>query len=56
MVELELRFQNVAHKYIFTLCDRGGKTPLLMNRNFLTELKLAVDPSRKFILTEKIDE
>jgi len=56
MVELELKFQNVEHKYIFTLCDRGDKTPLLMNRNFLTELKLAVDPSRKFILTEKKDE
>jgi len=27
-----------------------------MNRHFMTELNLAVDPSRKFILTEKIDE
>ena len=57
MVELDLKFQQKKHKYIFTLDDRNNKTtPLLMNKNFMTELNLAVDPSRKFILTEKIDE
>ena len=57
MIELDLKFQQTIHKYIFTLDDRGDRTtPLLMNKNFMTELNLAVDPSRKFILTEKIDE
>ena len=56
VVEIEIKFQQKKHKYLFTLDDRGGKTPLLMNRHFMTELNLAIDPSRKFILTEKIDE
>jgi len=56
VVEIEIKFQRAKHKYLFTLDDRGGKTPLLMNRHFMTELNLAVDPSRKFILTERIDE
>jgi len=56
VVEIEIKFQQTKHKYLFTLDDRGGKTPLLMNRHFMTELNLAIDPSRKFILTEKIDE
>lgn len=57
MIELDLKFQQTIHKYIFTLDDRGDRTtPLLMNKNFMTELNLAVDPSRKFILTERIDE
>ena len=57
MIELDLKFQQTVHKYIFTLDDRGDRTtPLLMNKNFMTELNLAVDPSRKFILTERIDE
>ena len=56
VVEIEIKFQQTKHKYLFTLDDRGGKTPLLMNRHFMTELNLAIDPSRKFILTERIDE
>jgi hypothetical protein len=57
MIELDLKFQQTIHQYIFTLDDRGDRTtPLLMNKNFMTELNLAIDPSRKFILTEKIDE
>ena len=57
MIELDLKFQQTVHKYIFTLDDRADRTtPLLMNKNFMTELNLAVDPSRKFILTERIDE
>ena len=56
VVEIEISFQQKKHKYLFTLDDRGSKTPLLMNRHFMTELNLAIDPSRKFILTEKIDE
>ena len=39
----------------FTIDDRGKKTPLLINRDFMNKANIAIDPSRKFILTEKID-
>ena len=57
MIELHFKFQDVKRKYVFTLDNRTDKTtPLLMNKNFMTELNLAVDPSREYILTEKTDE
>ena len=37
----------------FTIDDRGKKTPLLINRDFMKYVNIAIDPSRKFILTEK---
>jgi len=49
-----LKFQNTIYKdLLFTLDDRGEKTPILINREFMKFTNLAVDPSRKFILTEK---
>ena len=35
VVEIEIKFQQTKHKYLFTLDDRGGKTPILINREFL---------------------
>ena len=40
---------------LFTIDDRGDKTPLLINRSFMKDANLMVDPSRKFILTERLD-
>ena len=38
---------------LFMLDDRGGKTPLLINRKFMKDVYIAIDPSRKYILTDK---
>ena len=57
VIQLDLTFQNILYKNIlFTLDNRGGKTPILMNRDFMKKTNLAVNPSRKFILTEKLDK
>ena len=37
----------------FTIDDRGKKTPLLINREFMKTANISIDPSRKFILTEE---
>lgn len=57
VIRLDLNFQNTLYKnLLFTLDDRGGKTPILINREFMKLCNLAVDPSRKFILTSSIDK
>ena len=57
VIKLDLTFQNILYKNIlFTLDNRGEKTPLLINRDFMKKTNLAVNPARKFILTEKLDK
>ena len=57
VIRLDLSFQDKLYKnLLFSLDDRGGKTPILINREFMKLCNLAVDPSRKFILTEKIND
>ena len=57
VIRLDLNFQDTLYKnLLFTLDDRGGKTPILINREFMKLCNLAVDPSRKFILTSSIDK
>tara|TARA_Y100000817_G_scaffold305671_1_gene290004 strand:- start:60 stop:1448 length:1389 start_codon:yes stop_codon:yes gene_type:complete len=57
VIRLDLNFQNTLYKnLLFTLDDRGSKTPILINREFMKLCNLAVDPSRKFILTSSIDK
>ena len=54
VIKLDLKFQDTLYKnLLFTLDDRGEKTPILINREFMKLANLAVDPSRKFILSEK---
>ena len=56
-IKLDMVFNGTLYKNLnFTLDDRGKKTPLLINRNFMKEANLMIDPSRKFILTEKIEK
>ena len=55
MIELDLKFQQTVHKYIFTLDDRGDRTtPLLINKNFMTELNLAM--MSRFLPTMQLQE
>ena len=56
-IEMDFLFNGTLYKKIsFTLDDRGDKTPLLINRDFMKEANLMIDPSRKFILTERLDK
>ena len=57
VIKIDLTFQNKLYKdLLFTLDDRGGKTPLLINRKFMKDVNIAIDPSRKYILTDKPEE
>ena len=54
-IEMDFSFSGILYKNIpFTLDDRGEKTPLLINRDFMKKANLMIDPSRKFIITESI--
>ena len=53
-IHLDFTFSGNLYKNMkFTIDDRGKKTPLLINRDFMKYVNIAIDPSRKFILTEK---
>ena len=53
---LDFTFAGTLYKNMrFTIDDRGKKTPLLINRDFMNKSNIAIDPSRKFILTERLD-
>jgi hypothetical protein len=53
-IKMDFTFSGILYKDIeFTIDDRGDKTPLLINRLFMKTANLMVDPSRKFILTER---
>ena len=53
---MDFMFNGTLYKNMeFTIDDRGEKTPLLINRKFMKAANLMVDPSRKFILTERLD-
>ena len=55
LVSLDFTFNGSLYRdMLFTIDDRGVKTPMLINRTFMKNVNLAVDPSRKFILTERI--
>ena len=55
-IRLDFTFAGFLYKNMkFTIDDRGKKTPLLINREFMKTANISIDPSRKFILTEKLD-
>ena len=58
LISLDFTFNGTLYKdMLFTIDDRTSpwtKTPMLMNREFMRDVNLAVNPSRKFILTERI--
>ena len=55
-IRLDFTFAGTLYKNMkFTIDDRGKKTPLLINREFMKTANISIDPSRKFILTERLD-
>ena len=55
-IRLDFTFAGTLYKNMkFTIDDRGKKTPLLINRDFMKTANISIDPSRKFILTERLD-
>ena len=56
IVKLDIEFNKQIHKSLtFTVDDRTGKSTLLMNRNFLNDLNLYVNPSREYMLSTKTE-
>ena len=54
---LDFTFAGTLYKNLkFTIDDRGKKTPLLINRDFMKHTNISIDPARKFILTERLDK
>jgi hypothetical protein len=53
MIAVKLTFNDTEYMMPFTIDDRGDKTPILVNRNFMKDLNLAIDANRKFVLTKK---
>ena len=55
-IRLDFTFAGTLYKNMkFTIDDRGKKTTLLINRDFMKMANISIDPSRKFILTERLD-
>lgn len=56
IVELDIFFKGNLYKGIkFSMVDRNNKsTPLLLNRDFMSDAGIIVDPSEDFIMTKKI--
>ena len=55
VVMCELNFLNTIYEQEVSL-DQRGKIPFLANRDFMTRANLMINPSRKFLLTNKHDD
>ena len=55
IVKCELNFLNTIYEQEVSL-DQRGKIPFLSNRDFMNRANLMINPSRKFLLTNKHDE
>ena len=55
IVKLELNFLNTIYEQEVSL-DKRGQIPFLANRDFMKRANLMINPSRKFLLTNKHDE
>jgi len=55
MIRAKMSFNGQEYNMPFTIDDRGEKTPILVNRNFMRDLNLAIDANRKFVLTKRIE-
>jgi hypothetical protein len=54
VVKCELNFLNTIYEQEVSL-DQRGKIPFLANRDFMNRANLMINPSRKFLLTNKHD-
>ena len=56
IIKLDLLFHNVLYKGLpLTVDNRTGKSMLLLNRSFLIQANLLVNPTREYILSENLD-
>ena len=55
VIKLELNFLNTIYEQEVSL-DKRGKIPFLANRDFMKRANLMINPSRKFLLTNKHDD
>ncbi len=55
VIKIELNFLNTIYEQEVSL-DKRGQIPFLANRDFMKRANLMINPSRKFLLTNKHDE
>ena len=55
VIEVELKFLNTTYTQEVSL-DKRNTIPFLINRDFMRRANLMINPSRKFLLTNKRDE
>jgi len=54
VIELDIIFDGILYSKIdFTLDDRSGRTPILLNRKFLRKANVMVNPREKYLITVK---
>lgn len=54
VIEIDVTFDGVVYKEVdFTLDDRTGRIPVLINRRFMRKANLMVNPREKYLLTRK---
>ena len=51
LIKLNVDFLGTNYETEFTLDDRGDKTPILFDRDFMTRAHVMVNPDRKYIVT-----
>jgi hypothetical protein len=54
VVKLDVSFAGGFYKDVeFTIDDREDRTPILLDRAFMTRLNVMVNPQRKYVITTK---
>ena len=51
VIKLDVDFLGTNYETEFTLDDRGDKTPILFDRDFMTKVHVMVNPQRKYVVT-----
>jgi len=55
--EVDIEFDGILHKNVeCTLDDRGGRTPILINRDFMKKASVMVNPARTYVITERLKD
>jgi len=55
VVELDVEFAGGLYKTEFTIDDREDRTPILLDRKFMSRVGVMVNPQRKYIITTKLN-
>ena len=57
IIELDVKFNNRIYPNVpFGLTDQDAKSTILVNRDLLTRFRVAVNPNRRFVLSDYIEK